>query len=167
MKWLFVTILSISILACKEKKGYVSKDANNGDEVYSVVGDDEEMNKAIEKAKETFEQFLDAFGNPESSMRDFAVKIKFPLDENNAEHMWLTDLFNKNQKLYGVLNSDPVSVTTAKWGDTLKVKKEFLSDWLYVKNDILVGGYTVRVLYDKMGDTEKRSFRNEIDFEIE
>ena len=167
MKWVLVIILSVSVIACKEKKGYVSKDENNGDEVYNIVSDDEEMNKAIRQAKATFGQFLAAFDNQENDMRNFTVKLKFPLEENSAEHMWLSGLFHKDKKLYGVLDSDPVNVTTVKWGDTLEVKTEFLSDWMYVKNGKLVGGYTIRVLYDKMDAAEKRSFRNEIDFEIE
>ncbi len=167
MKWLFVTIVSVCIIACKEKKGYVSKEENNGDEVYNIVSDDEAMNNAIMQAKTTFGQFLAAFENSESNMRNFTVKLRFPLEENSAEHMWLSELFHKDKKLYGVLDSDPVNVTTVKWGDTLEVKTEFLSDWMYVKNEKLVGGYTVRVLYDKMDAAEKKSFRNEIDFEIE
>jgi uncharacterized protein YegJ (DUF2314 family) len=87
------------VLSCKEKKGYVSKDENAGDAVYSVTNEDEEMNKAIIDAQRTYNDFLIAFKDPDSLMDDFAVKMRFDYGDNNGEHMWLNDLYIKNGKV--------------------------------------------------------------------
>jgi uncharacterized protein YegJ (DUF2314 family) len=110
--------------------------------------------------------FLKEYNNPNSPCSDFSVKLMLPYDGGN-EHMWLNGLFYKNEKLFGVLDSDPVQANPVKAGDTIEVKQRQVSDWLYLRNDTLVGGYTIRVLYDKMNEKEKKEFRQEIGFVID
>jgi uncharacterized protein YegJ (DUF2314 family) len=163
-------ILFIFILlgfSCKENKGYVSKEENGGDEVYSIENDDNEMNLAIEKAQRTFSQFITNLKKNDSSCSDFSVKMKFEYDENNGEHMWLSNLYFDKDSLFGVLNSDPVNVVSVKAGDTLQIISNNVSDWMYIKGRKMVGGYTVKALYNKMSDKEKEEFRQELGFKIE
>ena len=160
-------ILTFMIFSCKEKKGYVSKDENNGDAAYSVTNEDEEMNKAILEAQKTYNDFLTALKGPDSVMENFSVKMRFDYGDNNGEHMWLDDLYFKNEKLFGVLSSDPIEVKTVKSGDTLEVVQNRISDWMYLRNNKLIGGYTIKVLYNKMSKKEKEEFKSQIDFELE
>jgi len=160
-------ILTFMIFSCKEKKGYVSKDENNGDAAYSVTNEDEEMNKAVLEAQKTYNDFLSALKKQDSLMENFSVKMRFDYGDNNGEHMWLDDLYFKNEKLFGVLSSDPIEVKTVKSGDTLEVVRNRISDWMYLRNNKLVGGYTIKVLYNKMSEKEKEEFKSQIDFELE
>ena len=155
------------IFSCKEKKGYISKDENNGDAAYSVTNEDEEMNKAVLEAQKTYNDFLTALKKPDSLMDDFSVKMRFDYGDNNGEHMWLAGLYFENEKLFGVLSSDPIEVKTVKSGDTLEIVRNKISDWMYLRNNKLVGGYTIRVLYNKMSEKEKEQFKGQIDFELE
>lgn len=152
--------------ACKEKEATPNKIENGGDEVYNVEADDKAMNAAIAKAAATYPDFLKALKSTDPSAEGHAVKIKF--EEGDAvEHMWLGDLHFKGGKLLGILNSDPVSIKKVSPGDTLEVDKSRLSDWMYIKDHKLMGGYTVRVLYDKMNEAEKKQFVTESGFAIE
>jgi len=156
----------ILFTACKEKAATPQKIENGGDEIYNVEADDKAMNAAIAKAGATYPDFLKALKSPEPTAQGYAVKIKF--EEGDAvEHMWLGDLHFKDGKLLGILNSDPVSIKKVSPGDTLEVDKSSLSDWMYIKNNKLMGGYTVKVLYDKMSDAEKKEFVTESGFAIE
>ena len=160
-------ILPFLIFSCKEKKGYVSKNEKNGDAIYSVESEDEEMNKAIINAQKTYNDFLNAFKNPDSLMSDFAVKMKFDYGSSSGEHMWLGDLHFKSEKLFGILNNDPVEIKTVKLGDTLGIIQDKISDWMYLKNNKLVGGHTIKVLYNKMSPDEKKEREKQLGFEIE
>ena len=166
MRLVLVSCLVILFSCNDERKGYISKDNNGGDEVYSIANDDDQMNKAVHKASASYETFLKEYNNPSSPCSDFSIKLMFPYDGGN-EHMWLNGLFYKNEKLFGVLDSDPVQVNSVKAGDTVEVKQRLVSDWMYLRNDTLVGGYTIRVLYVKMNEKEKKKFRQEVGFVID
>ncbi len=167
MRLLTLLLLSVICWSCKEKKGYTEKNENNGDPVYTIESDDKEMNRAVQQAKDTYADFLAALNQQDSSNKSFAVKMRFAYDEASAEHLWLADLHKKAGKLFGVVDSDPYNVTWIKWGDTLEIKKDSLSDWMYLRNGKMVGGYTTIALYHKMSEKEKKEFRDEVDFEIE
>ena len=162
----FLLIILFVSFSCKESNGGLKKEENGGDNVYSVDGDDEQMNSAIEKAVKSYDEFLRKFDNPDGNSSDFSVKMMFSYADGN-EHMWLNDLFRKEYKLYGVLDSDPITVTSVKAGDTVAIAKEKISDWMYLRNDTLVGGYTIRALYNKMSEKEKIKFKNETGFVID
>ena len=61
----------------------------------------------------------------------------------------------------------PAHVVTHQEGDTIEIYKNMVSDWMYVREGKLVGGYTMHVLYDKMTETEKKEFASEMPFKIE
>jgi uncharacterized protein YegJ (DUF2314 family) len=160
-------ILLVLLISCKEHKAYISKNTNGGDEVYRVEGDDEDMNKAIENARLNYPSFVLAFKNADSSLSGFSVKIRFDYGEGNGEHMWLSDLHYRGTRLFGVLDSDPVNIHSVHAGDSLAIDVDRLSDWMYVKNSRMVGGYTLKVLYNKMTEKEKKEFREQLSFRIE
>ncbi len=165
-KTLLALIVLIVCLSCKETNGGLKKAENGGDNVYSVESDDKQMNAAIEKAINSYDRFLAIFDKADSNTSDFSVKLMFPYADGN-EHMWLNDIFKKRDTLYGVLDSDPMMVTSVRSGDTVAIRKDKISDWMYLHNDTLIGGYTIRVLYDKMSESERKKFRSETSFIME
>ncbi len=91
------------------------------------------------------------------------MKMRFDYgDVASGEHMWLTDLYLKDNKLYGVLDSSPVDVTNVKSGDTLEIETDRVSDWMYIEDGKLVGGYTMKVLYDRMSKDEQQKVEQEV-----
>jgi len=46
------------------------------------------------------------------------------------------------------------------------VNPKEISDWLYVDNGNLVGGYTVRVHYNELSSKEKAEFEREANYKI-
>jgi len=125
------------------------------------------MNKAILEAQKTYNDFLAALKNPDSLMDGFSVKMRFDYGASSGEHMWLGDLYFKSEKLFGILNNVPVDIKTVKLGDTLEIIQNKISDWMYLKNNKLVGGYTIKVLYSKMSPDEKNEREKQLGFEIE
>lgn len=166
-----ITVCILFLLACQDQPGYVSKQENDGDAVYTVEKEDPAMNAAIEEARRTYPDFLKTFNARDTANGDFTVKSKFSfLDEDgerNFEHMWMVDLYYKGDQLHGVLGSDPISINWTVAGDSLAIKTDSISDWMYVRDGKLVGGYTVRVLYDKMSEQEKKEFSSQLPYKID
>lgn len=53
-----------------------------------------------------------------------------------------------------------------KQGQVVTVYPKEISDWLYIDNGNLVGGYTVRVHYNELSPKEKQEFDREANFKI-
>ncbi|MOA11132.1 hypothetical protein D3C78_1310580 [compost metagenome] len=97
---------------------------------------------------------------------DFSVKYPFETSEGGGEHIWLTDIEIKDNKISGVVGNTPESTTKVQYGDRVEVDAEKISDWMYVKKGELVGGYTIRVIRDMMPEEERNEFDKSLSFTI-
>jgi uncharacterized protein YegJ (DUF2314 family) len=131
-----------------------------------VEGDDPGMNAAIEKARKSVAQFVTAHKAPKPGQNGFSVKKAFT-DGTNTEHMWLMKVTYDGKAFHGVLNNDPERVTNAKIGDKASVDATQISDWMYIDNKKLVGGYTLRAIRDKMKPDERAKMDKSLPFKIE
>ena len=128
--------------------------------------DDLEMDKAIQTAHESVNTFITALRTPNARRTSFSVKKPFN-DGENVEHIWLSDASFDGTKFHGVVDNEPVDVKNVKFGETADVAKGEISDWFYVENGKLIGGYTLRVLYARMPAAEKREFQSHLPFKME
>jgi uncharacterized protein YegJ (DUF2314 family) len=158
--------LLIALIACNGNKEKDKEPVIEDDGIISVEGDDPEMNIAVAKAKGSFDTFREALIQADSTQANHAVKMGFDYDDGR-EHMWFADLHMKNGKLYGVLDNVPAHIKSMDIGDTVEIMRDRVTDWMYIKDSKLVGGYTLRVLYKRMSKEEKRQFREQTDFDIE
>lgn len=164
--WLI--LLLITLAGCRDRGHVIEKTGKkNGDKLYRPSEDDEDMNAAIQEAIRTFPFFMRAMQQPDSSLTDFAVKMKFAKGDVNREHRWVSDLHMIGGQLFGVLKDDPLHADGMESGDTLRVIRDDISDWMYLKNGKLQGGYTMKAKYNKMDENNKRKFREALPFEIE
>ncbi len=134
--------------------------------VYLVEGDEVEMAQAIEKANQTLENFKVALLSNNSNFKNFALKIRFEKDQGGGEHVWLDNVTFKNNNYFGVVGNVPASTTEVKLGDTIQIKTENISDWMYLDKNKLRGGYTIRALRKRMTDAERKQFDLECDMTI-
>lgn len=136
------------------------------DPVSMVAADDAAMNAAIDKAKQSVSQIIDALSNPKPGQSEFAVKVGIE-DDGGVEHMWVGDVRYENGTFIGILNNEPQMVTSVKFGQKMTVPESEISDWMYVDNGKLVGGFTIRVLRDTLSDEEKAEFEKAFPFELD
>jgi uncharacterized protein YegJ (DUF2314 family) len=127
---------------------------------------DPEMEKAIATAPQTVQQFITALKSPKPSQTGFSIKKGF-VDRGMTEHMWLTDVTFDGTNFHGTLNNDPVDVKNVKMGQAVVVLPKDISDWMYLDDSKLIGGYTVRVLYNRETPAGKKQFLEETGFKIE
>jgi uncharacterized protein YegJ (DUF2314 family) len=130
--------------------------AHPEDPVISVSSDDKEMNAAIAKAKASVDMFLTNINSKDVT----SYSIKVPVtDHGQTEHFWLADVTYANGVFTGKIDNDSELVKNVKLGQKIEVKKEDISDWLYMKGDKMYGNYTVRVLIPKMSQEDADKIR--------
>jgi uncharacterized protein YegJ (DUF2314 family) len=135
----------------------VSKRSDNPD-VYHVPSEEESMNAAIDKAQRTVGYFMSSLNSPTPEQQYFSAKAKIE-DNGEIEHIWLNDVsFDDSGNLFGKIGNEPLSLKNVKIGQEVGVAKDELSDWMIVESGRLIGGYTLRVLRDKMSPKEQKSF---------
>jgi uncharacterized protein YegJ (DUF2314 family) len=111
-------------------------------DITPVASDDPTMLSAINEARRSFELFLEAFFNPKPNQNRFLVKIGF---EEGAEHIWLADLDLSANPPTGVVANEP-KIKSVDYMQRVPIDFLYLSDWMYYEDDVLVGGFTTKVL---------------------
>jgi uncharacterized protein YegJ (DUF2314 family) len=125
--------------------------------VVSVQGTDERMNAAMAKARQTVDEFVAALNNPKSNQSGFAVKKRFE-SGGQIEHMWINHLSFDGTHFHGTLNNQPRSIKNVEHGDRVTVAKHEISDWMYLEDGRLRGGFTIRAIRDGMTPKEREEF---------
>lgn len=148
----------------KKKVLEVVKREGNPD--YVTPGSRKLMARATEKAKATFNQLLQALENPQPTYYGFAVKKGFAKPKRAHEHIWLTNLNWDGTQLKGDVNNEPIDTEEVEFGDTVVIKPDEISDWMYIDGDKLIGGYSIRVLYHESSPEEQKAMRQEMGLKI-
>ena len=115
------------------------------------------MNAAIENAKKHVDKFIEYLSDPNVD----TISVKVPIeDRGEVEHFWLSDIQYKDGKFTGTINNYPVSVKKVKFGQNVTVKKEEISDWMYMKDNKIHGNYTLRAMLKSMPEEKAEKFRS-------
>ena len=152
-----VCLLLAALAGCR--KGPVDK-------VTMVADDDPKMLAAIGQARSSVNTFVAALRAPKPGQSAFSVKMAFT-DGKATEHMWLTDVTYDGRAFHGVVNNDAELVSNVQLGQRATVEPAQISDWMYVEDGKLVGGYTLRVLRDAMTPQERADFDKSVPFTVD
>ncbi|QRY59697.1 YegJ family protein [Sphingobacterium siyangense] len=161
---LFVAVSSMLLLACQSPS---IKDKIENDDVIGFRSDDEAMNAAIVKAKNSLNLFVQAVEKPQEGYEAFALKIAYDTPDKSFEHIWVGDITYQNGQFTGIVSNSPVSTKEVALGDTVVIDNQKISDWMYLEKGVLRGGYTIRAMRDQLSGSEKEEFNKSIDFVIE
>jgi uncharacterized protein YegJ (DUF2314 family) len=119
------------------------------DKVVNVDENDPEILAAIAKARESLPQFWQVFEDRGRGESDFALKVKIT-DKNGTEHFWATEIERKDGRTMATINNDPNIVASVKLGDRIEIPEADISDWLYIRDEKMVGNETLRPLLKRM-----------------
>ncbi|MFH6957336.1 YegJ family protein [Flavobacterium aquidurense] len=161
---ILITLILFCFISCKNSEKTEKTERKYQPDIYNVKGNDTEMNAAIEKANQTLTDFNAALLNAEIEVK--SLKVKFQ-NETDVEHIWLSDVQFKDGKYSGILDNEPEYITDYKIGDTLNVDSKNISDWMYIENGKLFGGYTIKVLRNRMPESERKQFDAESGMQID
>ena len=155
MKRLVSSLVVVLFAAsCNQGPGSVGKRTGETD-VVGVESEDPVMNAAIKIATSTLPSFKALLSAPPAGASGFAVKAAFPSGSNSQEHIWLINPTFSGGIVSGVVNNEPVDVPSIKLGQQVSAPEAHVSDWLYLQDGVLHGGFTLRVLLERMSPEER------------
>jgi len=128
--------------------------------IYSVGGDDTEMNEAIKTANQTLDKFNAALKSHNPNFGYFALKTRFKTP-TGGEHIWVSNITVENNRYFGIVDNLPEATTDVKIGDTVQIENKNISDWMYIEQQKLRGGFTLRLLRKRMSEAERKQFDEE------
>jgi uncharacterized protein YegJ (DUF2314 family) len=166
MKLHILTILILlGLISCNNNR--TTKTERKGEPtIYSVTDNDAEMNDAIKTAHQTLDKFNTALKSGNLAFKYFALKARFNT-LNGGEHIWVSNIRLKDNKYFGIVDNLPKATTDVKMGDTIQLENNNISDWMYVDNQKLRGGFTIRLLRKRMTEPERKQFDAENGLVIE
>jgi uncharacterized protein YegJ (DUF2314 family) len=124
------------------------------------------MHLAVKEARKTVGKFIAALEHPAPGQEDFEIKKPF-IRDHQVEHIWLSEVRLVGDLFQGRIDNQPRKIAGLKIGEMASVKPNEISDWLYIDNGKLVGGFTVRVHYNELSPQQKQEFDRRADFRIE
>lgn len=119
--------------------------------------DEAQMANAIARAKSEVDAFIATFESGDGS--DFSVKVPIR-DGADTEHFWLTDISYRDGEFEGKIGNDPGIVSNVTFGQTIKVRKEEITDWLFMRSGKMHGNYTMRPLLATMPEEDAAYYRS-------
>ena len=134
--------------------------------VHMVSDEDPEMNSAMEQARASVTNFITSLKNPGQNQTYFSVKAKF-IDGRHTEHIWLYDVSYDGNQFFGKIGNNPLNVKNVSLGDEFALVPSKISDWMIVEDKKLVGGYTLRVLRNRLSEEERKKFDESLPFTID
>lgn len=110
--------------------------------VIEIADDDPDLVASIEKARETWPEFVAAFQEKGRGCTNFGVKAEMTF-EDEKEYIWLDVIGLEPRYVHGTLANDPVALGDLKLGSQVEVPLEDVQDWCYLKNGEPVGLYSL------------------------
>jgi len=132
---------------------------------FTVTDKDKEMKSAVRQARKTVGTFIAALQHPTATQHDFEVKKPF-IQGDNKEHIWLSNVTFSGNRFHGLVDNTPRNIKGLKLGQRVSVNPDEISDWAFVDNGNLVGGYTIRVLCSGCDPALKAKVEHEGNFRI-
>jgi uncharacterized protein YegJ (DUF2314 family) len=134
------------------------------DEVIAVHAKDAAMNSAIDEARATVGEFIEALEGQAPEDDFFAVKAPIE-DGDQVEHFWLTDVSYADGMFTGRIDNTPQWVSNVAEGDMYDIAQTEISDWMYFHDGVAIGNRTLVVLFPQMPEEEVAAVKQMLGWE--
>jgi uncharacterized protein YegJ (DUF2314 family) len=120
---------------------------------------DAEMNAAIAHARETLPTFWASCEAPKPTEVGHALKVRFNVGAE-VEHIWVSDVKKLSDGNYsGRFANEPINLEGKNIDDQVTFKQIDISDWMFMRNEKVVGGETIKALLKSMPKEEADAMR--------
>ncbi|MCE9645963.1 MAG: DUF2314 domain-containing protein [Chloroflexi bacterium] len=127
---------------------------------------DEDFATAVDQAHQTLDVFIRNLQSPQSNQSLFALKVHFDYPDGTSEEIWVDDVYYEAGQFQGVLFDASSKNLGFRSGDRVKIPEEDILDWMFLENNVLVGGYTIRLAFERMSPAEQEAFLKDADYQI-
>ena len=127
--------------------------------IVRVRAADAAMNAAIAHARETLTMFWASCDAPKPTEIGHALKVRFDVGAE-VEHIWVSDVKKLSDGNYsGRFSNEPNNLPGKNIGDQAEFEQADISDWMFMRNEKIVGGVTIKLLLKSMPEEEADAMR--------
>ena len=127
--------------------------------VIDVRTSDREMNAAIGRARGTLPTFWASYDAPKPTEVGHALKVRFPT-RKGGEHIWIAEVKKLPNGAYsGFFANEPRDLPGKRAGDKVDFTEADISDWMFMRNDKIVGGETIKPTLKSMPKADADALR--------
>lgn len=124
------------------------------------------LDAAIQEARNTLDVFIQKLGTPHPDRTFAAVKVRFFTPDGSSQDIWVDDVTYEDGSFSGNFGDDLPSLKLSM-GERVTVAQEDIVDWMLVEDGKLIGGYTIRLSYQRMSPEEQERFLEAANYSIE
>lgn len=163
-----VIVIVVVAMAVSAQRRRLWNGPSGEPETVSCDLNDAEMNAAMEKARQSVDVFLAALNTPGVSQSNFSIKAGFSVSgSKSCEYIWLNDVRFEDGVFVGAVGNPPEKVDSIRFGDTVRVARGKIADWMFTDGKRLRGSYTMRVVRNRLSPEEFAKFDSQCDFIID
>jgi uncharacterized protein YegJ (DUF2314 family) len=127
-----------------------------GEPDFVQAADEELMDAAIAEAKSTLGTFVSALQAQDVRKTSFNIKKGYAFGREGKEFIWISEVKLVGTDFEGRINNEPVNDIGVKLGQTVRVKRDEVADWMFMDGGRLQGGYTIVALV--YGSDEQKQY---------
>lgn len=130
------------------------------------LNSDPEMEAAFREARDTLDSFIQKIGMTHPDRTLVAVKVRFVLPDSSTQDIWVDQITYQNGSFHGVMGDD-IPTLKLSVDDKIKIDRKEIVDWMIVEDGKLIGGYTIRLAYERMTPAQKERFLETVHYSVE
>jgi uncharacterized protein YegJ (DUF2314 family) len=127
---------------------------------------DLEMEAAFQQAQDTLNSFIQKIEVPQPDRTLVAVKVRFVLPDSSTQDLWVDRITYRDGSFHGTMGDD-IPTLKLSVDDKITIKTKDIVDWMIVENGKLIGGYTIRLAFQRMSPEQKESFLETVHYSVE
>ena len=119
---------------------------------------DREIVLIAEAARDTLSIFFRHLSGTGAGEHSFYIKYPFDAKTDSgiiSEQIWLSGISFRDGLYYGKLANTPLYLHGLKTGDTVAFSADSISDWMYIQNDKIIGGYSIKYLLESIPEDQR------------
>jgi uncharacterized protein YegJ (DUF2314 family) len=128
--------------------------------------EDVEMEAAFRQARETLDSFVEKIEVSQPNRTLVAVKVRFALPDGTTQDLWVDRISYRDGSFHGTMGDD-IPTLKLSVDDKITINRDDILDWMMVENGKLIGGYTIRLAFQRMTPKEKQRFLETVNYSIE
>jgi uncharacterized protein YegJ (DUF2314 family) len=159
MKRVFIFAICLFVVACSPAMTQIPT------QVFPTH-EDVEMEAAFRQARETLDSFVEKIEVSQPNRTLVAVKVRFALPDGTTQDLWVDRISYRDGSFHGTMG-DVIPTLKLSVDDKITINRDDILDWLMVENGKLIGGYTIRLAFQRMTPKEKQRFLETVNYSIE
>ena len=131
--------------------------------IVTLSSADADMNAAIARARDTLPTFWASHDSPKSSETGHGLKVRFAVGRDRFEHIWMSDVEKLPDGNFSGRFANQPDELPGNAGDQAEFKQADITDWLFIRDEKVVGGETIKLLLKSMPEEQAAAMRAQME----